>query len=147
MGLFDLKPHQIPLVGPLLFRNKANEAQVGQLRRAGQTAQAYRPEVAQARLNALRQTTGLMQPLNDLMAESWGAGAQMPFQDSYANPFGPSAMSIGGTGGGPPPPALQQAFGLRVPFNSAISDAAQQAPPKSPPASSPAMMRRGYFRG
>jgi len=96
---FNFNLRRIPLIGPLLFRNPNEAHQQEMFHRAAQAYQRYRPELLQARMTALMQTTGMMQPTNNLMAQSWGAQAQMPYQQAYQNPFGVSAMAAGAPAG------------------------------------------------
>lgn len=100
MGFFDaligdplrglgIEPSGLPLAGPLLFENPAENAKLDAMRQMQAAYEQYRPEVYQARLNALRQSMGAFQPANQLLQQMYGTSVPLNFQD----PFGP---------GGPP---------------------------------------------
>lgn len=96
----DFGMHELPIVGGL-FRNPQEEFKAQQMNVAGRTMAAYRPEQAQARLNALRQASGAMQPMNNALASMYGAGATQGANPQ--NPMSPRMMEMGTAGQGSDP--------------------------------------------
>lgn len=91
-----LEPQQLPLVGGF-FGNPAADAKVQALEDAARQYEAYRPQVAAARLNALRQALGGFGATNQMVQQMTGFGAPpMP-----TDPFAPGGGLASGAGGGP----------------------------------------------
>ena len=114
----DFGMHELPIVGGL-FRNPQEEFKAAQMNTAGRVMSAYRPEQAQARLNALRQSMAAMQPMNNALASMYGAGATA--QARTHNPMSPRMMEMGTANQGKDPrgPATGGAGGMMsiLPFN------------------------------
>ena len=83
---------KLPLIGNLFPSDEA-EAHKANLTAASQAYSAYRPEIAQASMNALGNSMAAYQGLNNYLAAKYGAGT-VP-QPIIANPLSPRAMSIG----------------------------------------------------
>lgn len=109
--------NELPLVGGVLggiFGNPEEEAHQKALKRAQQDMYAYRPEVMGARMNAMGSMSHAFEPINNLMGQAYGPGAQMDWSKMIQNPFSPEAIdrmnakahpqSRQGTGFPPGPP-------------------------------------------
>jgi len=91
-----------PIIGGLFDSPEVQEHQQA-LAEAAQAYSAYRPEAAQGRLNALRNTLGAYKGAENLLASWYGPGV-LP-RPIIENPLSPRAMQIGAsypqtTGGG-----------------------------------------------
>lgn len=92
--MFDFGMNQLPFIGNF-FDNPAEGRMTGQMHLAGQNYQAYRPEVAQARLNALNQQASMFRPVNAMLGQMYGPQAQMDMSAAAQNPMSPRMMSLG----------------------------------------------------
>lgn len=94
MGM-DLSPHKLPLIGTF-FQDPNEQFKQEQFHQAGQAYGAYRPENAQARMNALRNAQSAYQGANDLLATfQGGRGRGIDTTQMYRNPMGPTMMTQG----------------------------------------------------
>lgn len=101
MGL-DLSLNKIPLIGTF-FQDPAEQFKQQQFSQAGRAYGAYRPEVAQARMNARRNADTAFQGANDLMAAfSGGKSHGIDASQAYQNPMGPTMMTQGQSNPGQP---------------------------------------------
>lgn len=103
----SLQMHKVPIVGPLLFRNPNEEFMKQQMHQAALSQMARRPMMADAYMNALRQSTSAMQPVNNMLGGMYGAGAMMDPSQLYQNPIPPQAYANPQFGAGPPPSGVQ----------------------------------------
>lgn len=87
--LLGLNAHHIPLAGPILFDNPAEEAHRRMLERAAQAYEAYRQPAYQAKMDALRQSLQALGPSNQMLQQMYGTAPSLEFQDPF--------------GGAPPP--------------------------------------------
>ena len=92
-----IEKYNLPIVGPGLFGNPAADAKVEAMERAKQATAQYRPEVLEARMNALRQALGAFAPAAQHLQQMYGTAPSLGAQ----NPFGP-------TGPTPPPASAPQ---------------------------------------
>jgi hypothetical protein len=90
MGM-DMSMHKMPIIGGF-FQNPAELHKQEQFSRAGQAYSAYRPEMAQARMNALGNAMSAYQPAMNTLAAMNGGKAAAP---QMGNPMGPSMMQQG----------------------------------------------------
>ena len=81
-----------PIIGGLFDSPEVQEHQQA-LAEAAQAYSAYRPEAAQTRLNALRNTLGAYKGAENLLANWYGPGV-LP-QPIIQNPMSPRAQQIG----------------------------------------------------
>lgn len=87
--------HQLPLVGSF-FENPNEAFKQQQFQQAAGAYGAYRPEVAQARMNALRNSTSAFQGANDLLATMTGGKMSgVNPEQLHRNPMGPTMMTQG----------------------------------------------------
>lgn len=90
----NLQMHNMPFIGSF-FTNPMEQYKQEQFQRAGEAYGAYRPEAAQARMNALSNQSTAYQSANNLLGRmSGGSGGFRPTQMNNA-PFGGSALSVG----------------------------------------------------
>jgi hypothetical protein len=66
-----------------------------QMHLAALGANAYRPEMAQARAGALENTLSAYTPMNNVMGAMYGPGAQMDFHKMSQSPLSQAMMQIG----------------------------------------------------
>ena len=66
-----------------------------QMHMAALNAQAYRPEMAQARLNALGNQLSAYQPMNNVLGAMYGRQNQIDTTQAMKNPMSPAMMQIG----------------------------------------------------
>lgn len=90
MGM-DMSMHKMPIIGGF-FQNPAELHKQEQFSRAGQAYSAYRPEQAQARMNALSNAMSAYQPAMDVLSAMNGGQMAAP---QMGNPMGPSMMMQG----------------------------------------------------
>ena len=95
-GLESRAP-SIPVLGPLLYGNPEQEAHEQQFRDLSQVYEQYRPEVFQARLQAMRQAMGAFQPYNQLLGQMYGPQFQTDMSQFWQNPFQASPGGQSGT--------------------------------------------------
>lgn len=102
---FELNMHEQPIAGQF-FSDPNEEFKLQQMQNAGAAYGAYRPEVAQARMNGMRNSMSAYQPANNALAQMYGQGASVDPSQMQQNPMGPSMMQQGqpvnpsGDGGG-----------------------------------------------
>lgn len=84
----------IPVAGNLFADPREQFAQE-QMQRGLENVSAYRPEAAQARMNAMRQATSVLAPVNNMLGAMYGPGAQMDLTQVYQNPMGPGMFTAG----------------------------------------------------
>lgn len=90
----NLQMHNMPFIGSF-FTNPQEQYKQEQFQRAGEAYGAYRPEAAQARMNALSNQSTAYQSANNLLGRmSGGQGGFKPTQMNNG-PFGGSALSVG----------------------------------------------------
>lgn len=102
---FDFSMNQLPLVGNF-FDNPNEGRMTQQMHQAGLNYQAYRPELANARLNALNQQASMFRPVHAMLGQMYGPQAQMDMTQAAQNPMSQRMMGMGATSdaAGPPPP-------------------------------------------
>lgn len=93
MGM-DLSLHNMPVIGSF-FQNPTELHQREQMAKSGEAMTAYRPEYAQARMNALSNQMSVMQPVQNAMNRMYGEGGNMNVGQALQNPMGPSMMKQG----------------------------------------------------
>jgi hypothetical protein len=93
-GPLDIQAHRMPLIGNY-FDNPHEQNLLNQYQYMSQAYNAYRQPYMNAQMQAWRNTSGLGQPMNDLMAAKWGAGSQMPFQQTYYPIMSSYGMGVG----------------------------------------------------
>lgn len=93
MGM-DVSMHKMPLIGAF-FQNPQEQFKQEQFHQAGQSYGAYRPEVAQARMNALRNASSAFQGANDALATMYGRGASVNPAQMFRSPMSPTMMTQG----------------------------------------------------
>jgi hypothetical protein len=86
--------NKIPILGALL-PNPTEQFKKDQLELATQAYGAMRPEMAQARMNALSNLSTAYQPMNNAMATMYGAGNSFNPDQMLQSPMGPSMMAQG----------------------------------------------------
>jgi hypothetical protein len=85
---------KMPLFGQM-FKNPAEEFQQNQFQESARAMQAYRPEEAQARQNALQQTYSLFQPTNRAIGQMYGAGSMFDTGAATQNPMSERMQGLG----------------------------------------------------
>lgn len=112
-GNMGIDMHRIPVVGNM-FQNPYDQFKQQQMQNAAAAYSMYRPETAQAWMNAQNTQASQLQPMNNALAAMYGTGATQGFQAQ--NPFGATAFQRGSavgtnpsmpTPGGPPQPQDQ----------------------------------------
>lgn len=93
MGM-DLSLHNMPVIGSF-FQNPNELHQREQMSKAAEAMTAYRPEYAQARMNALANTMSVMQPAQNALNRMYGTGGNLNTGQALTNPMGPSMMQQG----------------------------------------------------
>ncbi len=84
----------LPVVGGLagsIFGNPEQEAQQKAMSDASAAMMRYRPDAMNAHMNAFGSMQHAFDPMNNLMGQMYGSGAQQNFGQTLANPF-PKAM-------------------------------------------------------
>ena len=110
-GGLDIQMHRIPIIGSF-FGNPMEQHQLQQMDMAGRTYGAYRPEMAQAQMNALRNLGSMYQGTNNLLATATGGmGGGVNMGQAYQNPMGPTMMKQGQPMSQPPNFLGPQGFG------------------------------------
>lgn len=105
LGL-DLSLNKLPIIGNFV-QNPQEQFKLAQMQEQGRQYGAYRPELAQARLNVMRQRSLGMQPMNNAMAQMYGPGAQMNTAGMFQNPMSQRMMGLGNV----KPPGMGQGGG------------------------------------
>jgi hypothetical protein len=95
----DFGLEKIPVVGNF-FKNPNEQHMQDQFAQAANAYGAYRPEAAQARMNALGQQQSAFRPMNAAMGQMYGPGAQQDTTDMLKNPMSERMMNMGNTGKG-----------------------------------------------
>lgn len=85
--------HRIPVAGPLLFGNPAQEAHEQKFQEAASAYQQYRPEALQARVQAMRNAFSVMQGTNTMRQKMGLPGLNL--EQAGQNPFGPAGAQTG----------------------------------------------------
>jgi len=93
MGM-DLSMHNMPVIGPF-FQNPNELHQREQMSKAAQAFSAYRPEYAQARMNALGNQLAAMQPAQNAANALYGDMGNFNNEQALKMPMGPSMMGQG----------------------------------------------------
>jgi hypothetical protein len=90
----DFQGNQIPLFGNFIA-DPANEKKRGSMHNMALAYQAYRPEVAQARMQALNNQMSMFAPLNAMLGQMYGQGAQFDLSKATQSPLTNRAMNLG----------------------------------------------------
>lgn len=88
--------NELPLVGGLLggiFGNPEEEAHQKALQQARQDMYKYRPEAMDARMNAMGTMSHAFEPVNNMMGQAYGPGAQQDWSQLIKNPFSDEAIA------------------------------------------------------
>ena len=93
MGM-DLSMRNMPIVGSF-FQNPAELHQREQMSKAAEAFTAYRPEYAQARMNALANQLSAMQPAQNAANALYGDMGNFGTEQALKMPMGPSMMQQG----------------------------------------------------
>lgn len=86
--------NKIPVLGALL-PNPTEQFKKDQMELAARAYGAYRPELAQANMNALSNMSTAYQPANNAMATMYGAENSFDPSQMLQSPLGPSMMTQG----------------------------------------------------
>jgi hypothetical protein len=81
---------RIPVVGGLfqsIFGSPEEEAHQRMLQQAAQAYAQYRPQNMQTRMNAFQNMSNAFTPMNNLMGQMYGSGAQQDMSKLVQNPF------------------------------------------------------------
>lgn len=96
----------IPVLGPMataIFGSPQEEALQKQIKAMQDAYTAYRPQVAQSRMNALGNQLSVYGPVNDMLGKMYGQGAQVDtsklMQNPMANMFPPPPVGAAVPGG------------------------------------------------
>lgn len=94
MGM-DFSMHKMPLIGNF-FVNPQEQFKQEQFHRGAEAIGAYRPEYAQARMNALANQSSAYQSANNLLGRmSGGQGGFRGGNMMMQTPMGPGMLSVG----------------------------------------------------
>lgn len=93
MGM-DLSLHNMPVIGSF-FQNPTELHQREQMSKAAEAFTAYRPEYAQARMNALANQLSAMQPAQNAANALYGDRGNFNTEQALRMPMGPSMMAQG----------------------------------------------------
>lgn len=93
MAGMDLGLYNFPVIGSL-FQNPNETHKQTQFSQSGRAYSAYRPELAQARMNALGNRLSSYQGANNVLAAMMG-GRSAGGQQLMHNPMGPSMLNQG----------------------------------------------------
>lgn len=85
--------HELPIVGGLLFDDPTQKAQEAQLQKQAEVYAGMREPSRQAQENIMRQSSIAFQPMQDLMAEMYGPGAQIETRTGMFNNPLPSELT------------------------------------------------------
>lgn len=160
LGMDEGSLYNVPVIGPLLSENPYADDKIAALRAAAAQYQAYRPQMQDARLDALQQSLGQLGGTSQMASMMTG----MPTGPAPYNPFLPPQ---GGSGwnpmdyAGPPDPhAPQPQPSAPQPQPSApppgplsespftlVWDHQPSAPPPGPPSESPFTLARDHRMG
>lgn len=89
--------HRLPLVGTHVD-NPYGANLLARMKQGAIAQQAYRPELAQARVNAAQQTGSLFSPVNVALGGMYGPGAQFDLMAAAQSPMSPRMQQIGRPG-------------------------------------------------
>jgi hypothetical protein len=98
----DLGMHKLPFVGGM-FENPDEAQQREQMHNMALAYSAYRPELAQARMNALGNQMSLYQPAVNSLMGMYGPGAVPNTSTAMRSPMGPGMFTVGVPKGTPGP--------------------------------------------
>jgi hypothetical protein len=121
----DVSLDKLPLIGNF-FPSPQEQFQKQQLNAAAKAYDAYRPEAAQAGINALQQQLGAYQGVNNAMGQMYGPSAQQNFRQLSQNPMSGHMMRIGSQYTGPSPNSQNVYSGIFGPFGRNLHDTGQQ---------------------
>ncbi len=93
MGM-DFSLDQIPMIGQA-FGSAGEEAKKRGMHGVAKSYQAYRPEVAQARMNALNNQMSMFGPVNNMLGQMYGPDAQFSNAQATQSPLSTRMMDIG----------------------------------------------------
>ncbi len=94
MGM-DMSMHKMPIIGNF-FVNPQEQFKQEQFHRGAEALGAYRPEFAQARMNALSNQSNAYQSANNLLGHmSGGQGGFRGSSQMFKTPMGPGMLSVG----------------------------------------------------
>lgn len=94
MGM-DMSLHKMPVIGNF-FVNPNEQFKQEQFHRGAEAIGAYRPEFAQARMNALSNQSNAYQSANNLLGHmSGGQGGFRGSEQMFKTPMGPGMLSVG----------------------------------------------------
>lgn len=93
MGM-DLGLYNMPLIGSFM-QNPMEQNQREQMSRAAEAMTAYRPEMQQARMNALANQMSAMQPVQNAANALYGDMGNLNSAQGLRSPMGPSMMGQG----------------------------------------------------
>lgn len=95
MGNMQGGAHKMPLIGQW-FENPDEQAKLKRMVQANQQIQAYRPQMADARLRAMQQQMGAYAPMNRALGQMYGPGAQLDMAGMTQQPMSPYMQQLGG---------------------------------------------------
>jgi hypothetical protein len=88
-------PSRLPVLGQF-FENPAETQKQRSFSEAAAVYHAMRPELQDARMNALRQTMSLYQPVNRALGQMYGPGSQLDISGALEQgPISERAMQLG----------------------------------------------------
>lgn len=91
---FNFDINQMPFIGNF-FDDKGHNQNQRTWNAMAQNYQAYRPEAAQARLNALNSQMSMFAPVNAALGQMYGNGAQFNMDQALNNPLTNRMMDMG----------------------------------------------------
>lgn len=95
METVNFQAHQIPYIGAF-FQNPTEQNKLGQFQFGEEALQAYRPQLAQARMNAMANQSQAFQSANNLLGHmSGGQGGFRGGEQMMHNPMSPGMMQTG----------------------------------------------------
>lgn len=92
MAFFD----ELPVVGGVfgsIFGDPEEDAHQAAMKKAVQDMYKYRPEAMNARMTAMGNMSHAFNPMNNMMGQTYGPGAQMDMSKMIQNPFSPEAIA------------------------------------------------------
>lgn len=93
MGM-DFGLYNMPVIGSF-FQNPMEQHQKEQMSKSAEAMTAYRPEYAQARMNALANQMSIMQPVQNALTRMYGGSGALNTNQALMQPMGPSMMQQG----------------------------------------------------
>lgn len=91
---FDFDISQMPLVGNF-FDNPGHAASQKTWEQTAKAYQAYRPEIAQARMKTLNSQLSMFAPVNAALGQMYGQGAQFDTSAAQQSPLNNRMMDMG----------------------------------------------------